>query len=164
MKNIIELSKEDFISNNILRKVSKIVEHDDPQITQDILELIQAFESSLISVGLSAPQIGIFKRIIVVNIKKDQNPDHIVMINPEIIQITGSKKIMKETCLSLPNFRGPVQRKDKVRVKYLGMEGNVKIEDYTGFMSRVIQHEIDHLLGVLYVDRMNSLSLLESVN
>ena len=164
MKNIIELNKTDFFSKNQLREKSTEVSFDDSNFRTYIDELTMAFMNNEISVGLAAPQIGIFKRIAIVNIDKKNNNNHLYLINPQIISLSGSKKTMKETCLSLPNFRGAVTRREKILLKYYDVSGNLIEEKYESFTSRVIQHEIDHLDGILYVDRMDNKEDLEEIN
>lgn len=81
------------------------------------------------------------------------------MINPKIVSETGSKKKMYEGCLSIGNIYGEVERRSKIKVKYHDLKGNDYTEDYTGILARVIQHEYDHLNGVLYTDKADLKSL-----
>src|SRR6056297_2869580 len=98
-------------------------------------------------VGLAAPQIGISKRIAVVDIREDNK---IVLINPEIIVEEG-KSVMKEGCLSIPGEIGDVVRSEKIKVKSLDRKGNEIEFEAEGFEARAIQHEIDHLNGILFI-------------
>lgn len=164
MKKIIELNKKDFFSENELRKKSEVLNFDDPTFNEIINELTEAFMNNPISVGLAMPQIGIFKRVAIVNIDKNNNPNHLYLINPEIVSLSGSKKTMKETCLSLPNYRGAVTRREKIVLKYYDLKGELNEAKFESFTSRVVQHEIDHLDGILYVDRMENKNDLEEIN
>jgi len=101
-------------------------------------------------VGLAAPQIGISKRIAVVDIREDNK---IVLINPEIIVEEG-KSVMKEGCLSIPGEIGDVVRSEKIKVKSLDRKGNEIEFEAEGFEARAIQHEIDHLNGILFIDKV----------
>jgi peptide deformylase len=101
-------------------------------------------------VGLAAPQVGMLKRIAVVDIRED-NP--IVLINPKIIEEEG-KAIMEEGCLSIPNRTGDVIRSRRIKVRSLDKEGNEVEFEAEGFEARAIQHEMDHLDGVLFIDKM----------
>ncbi len=143
---------------------SKVVNFPDPTLEVTIKELTETFMNNPISVGLASPRIGILKRIAVVNIDKSNNPNHLYLINPEVVSLSGSKKTMKETCLSLPNYRGPVTRREKISLKYYDLNGELKEAKFESFISRVIQHEIDHLDGILYVDRMENKGDLEVIN
>jgi len=105
-------------------------------------------------VGLAAPQVGILKRIAVVDIREG---NEIILINPEIIEEEG-KAIMEEGCLSVPDETGDVIRAEKIKVRSLNREGQ-KIEfEAEGFEARAVQHEIDHLNGVLFVDKIVKLA------
>ena len=101
-------------------------------------------------VGLAAPQVGILKRIAVVDI---QEGNKVVLINPEIIEAEG-KTIMEEGCLSIPGETGDVIRAEKIKVKSLNREGKEIEFEAEGFEARAILHEIDHLDGVLFVDKI----------
>ena len=101
-------------------------------------------------VGLAAPQVGILKRIAVVDIREDNK---IVLINPEIIEEEG-KAIMEEGCLSVPGETGDVIRSQKIKVQSLDRKGNEIKFEAEGFEARAIQHEIDHLNGILFVDKV----------
>lgn len=160
MGKIIELSKEEFFSDNILRRKSEQINFEDPDLSKMIKKLTDAFIINPVSVGLSLPQIGVFKRMAIVNINKNEDAN-LYLINPEIITFSGKRKAMKESCLSLPNFRGVVKRKDKILLRYHDLNGFLVERQYEGFISRVIQHEIDHLNGILYIDRMENKDDLE---
>jgi peptide deformylase len=101
--------------------------------------------------GLAAPQIGVNKRMVVID---TDNEHKFVMINPEITKATG-KEICEEGCLSLPGLREKVQRAVKITARFTDLEGK-QIEITTeGLLARAIQHELDHLEGVLFVDRIS---------
>ncbi|MGM0499285.1 MAG: peptide deformylase [Bacillota bacterium] len=101
-------------------------------------------------VGLAAPQVGILKRIAVVDIREGNK---VILINPEIIEEEG-KAIMEEGCLSIPGETGDVIRSQKIKVRSLNREGKVIEFEAEGFEARAIQHEMDHLDGVLFVDKI----------
>lgn len=166
MNKIIELEKKDFFDLDLdspLRKVSLPVESFDMKLLQTIENLKKAFYSLRISVGLSAPQIGINKRLFILNINKKENKD-LIVINPIIISNTGRKKSSYESCLSLPKIQGKVTRRDKLKLEYQDPEGKKQELNATGFLSRVILHEIDHLDGILFVDRLDQPKKIEPVN
>lgn len=110
-------------------------------------------------IGLAAPQVGVSKNLIVADIGTDENDREIpliVLINPEIISSENEIE-SEEGCLSLPDYRTNVKRAEKVFVRALNREGNpVEIEG-SGLLSRALQHEIDHLNGILLIDRISSI-------
>ncbi|MEW5763134.1 MAG: peptide deformylase, partial [Bacillota bacterium] len=99
-------------------------------------------------VGLAAPQIGVSKRLVVVDIGKGL----LELVNPEILWATGVER-GKEGCLSLPGLWGEVDRATEIEVRYLDRRGRELRFRATGFLARVLQHEIDHLDGILFIDR-----------
>ena len=111
-------------------------------------------------VGIAAPQVYISKRIIIVasraNPRYPDAPDMdaVVMVNPEITQMSDANCIGEEGCLSVPDARGDVVRAETISVKYLTLAGEPKHVTYHGFVARIVQHEVDHLDGILFVDRL----------
>ena len=166
MKKILELDKKDFFDKSIespLRKMSDPIVTFDEKLKEIIFQMKEVFYSYKISVGLAAPQIGINKRVIMVNLNKDQNDD-LILINPKIVSNTGKTKESYESCLSVPKFKGKVKRKDKVSIEYFDENGIINNLEASGFLCRVIQHEIDHINGVLFVDRIGVQSNLEKID
>ena len=108
-------------------------------------------------IGLAAPQIGISKRLTVIDISFQKNPaDRIVLINPEIVLKKG-KQVEEEGCLSLPEIRDRVVRSAEVTVRAQDAEGNPIEVSGTELLSRALQHEIDHLDGILFIFRLSRL-------
>ena len=111
-------------------------------------------------VGIAAPQVYVSKRVIIVasrpNLRYLDAPymDAIVMINPEITYLSEQQVLGQEGCLSVPEQRGEVARADEIRVKYFNIEGEAFEQTLTGFPARIVQHEVDHLNGILFVDRI----------
>lgn len=111
-------------------------------------------------VGIAAPQVFLSKRIIIVgsrpNARYPDAPemDAVLMINPEIIEQSSELCLGEEGCLSVPNARGQVSRAEWVKLRYYTMLGEYVEAEYHGFPARIVQHEIDHLDGVLFVDRI----------
>jgi peptide deformylase len=112
-------------------------------------------------VGLAAPQVGQAIRLFVVDTNTDDEdePAGIVkaFINPQIIEKYGDEWVMNEGCLSVPEIREDVVRPENIRIKYVDEDFNAHEETYSGFTARVIQHEYDHLEGVMFVDYLNPL-------
>lgn len=132
----------------ILRKKSKEIKEISNRIKillDDMIDTMNIAEG----VGLAAPQIGVLRRVIVIDI--GEGP--IKIINPEILEMEG-EVIDVEGCLSVPGRSGSVARPEKVKIKYLDIDGNENILEGTGLLARAICHEIDHLEGILYIDKM----------
>jgi peptide deformylase len=108
-------------------------------------------------IGLAAPQIGISKRLTVIDVSFQKNPaDKIVLINPEIVLKKG-KQVEEEGCLSLPEIRDRVVRSAEVTVRAQDAEGNLVEVSGTELLARALQHEIDHLDGILFIFRLSRL-------
>lgn len=137
------------IGDPVLRTKAKKID----KVTKKTNELIDNMFETMYAedgVGLAAPQIGMLKRIAVVDIREGNK---VILINPEIIEKEG-KAIMEEGCLSIPGETGDVIRAEKIKVKTLNRKGKEVIFRAEGFEARAIQHEIDHLDGVLFVDKI----------
>ncbi len=135
--------------DEILRKKSREVEKIDERILTLLDDMVDTmYEKD--GIGLAAPQIGILKRLVVIQVD-DENLYK--MINPKITKSSG-EDIDAEGCLSVPNRRGEVSRPTNVTVEYTDINGNLQTMDTEGLLARCICHEIDHLDGVLYIDKM----------
>ncbi|MDK2918322.1 MAG: peptide deformylase [Candidatus Petromonas sp.] len=132
----------------ILRKTSKTVEIIDDKIIKLIDDMVETMYNAD-GVGLAAPQVGILKRIIVI----DVGDGIIELINPEILEQSG-KQIDVEGCLSIPQVTGKVQRPKKVKVKGTDRNGKELIIEGEGLLARALYHEIDHLNGILFTDKI----------
>jgi peptide deformylase len=110
-------------------------------------------------IGLAAPQVGVSRRVIVVDVRGDdgEGVGPLKMANPELIAVGEEKASYDEGCLSLPNQFGLVERPAWIRVRYLDENNQQRELEATGLLATCIQHEIDHLDGVLFVDRMSAL-------
>ena len=109
-------------------------------------------------IGLAAPQIGELKRIVVMDLSKDGEPnDPIVMINPEILKYSDDTVTTEEGCLSIPEIYYDVERPAEVTVRYTDLDGKTVERDARDRLAICIQHELDHLDGVLYIDYLSRL-------
>ncbi|KQO68337.1 peptide deformylase [Methylobacterium sp. Leaf465] len=109
-------------------------------------------------VGLAAIQIGVPKRIVTIDTSKDENDRQPqVFLNPEIVWASEEKRIYDEGCLSIPEFYGEVERPDRVRVRFRDLDGTEQEIEADGLLATCIQHEIDHLDGVLFIDHLSKL-------
>ena len=146
------------IPNPLLRKKSvpiNIITKNEIDISKKIMKIMNGAPG----IGLAAPQIGILKRIITINIRESENEKSLnySLFNPEIISYSKNMVMMEEGCLSVPKQFAEIERPEKIYFKYVN-EKNIKIEkEATGSESRVIQHEIDHLEGKLFIDYLSSL-------
>jgi len=134
----------------ILRKRADKIEKISPAIIQLGKDMIAAMERSVPEgVGLAGPQVGVPKRIIVVQTEKGP----MIFINPEILKENKEKEIMEEGCLSFPGFSLKIKRPKKIDLEYVGINGEKEKIKAEGILARIFQHEIDHLDGVLIIDR-----------
>jgi len=142
-----------------LKQISETVTEIDKQILAFIHELEQTRQAGPGAVGIAAPQVDVFKQIVIVDVSKMKKPvdnhGHMIMINPEITEWDGMN-MGREGCLSVPDFTGNVIRAEKIKVKYTDETGNKHEIESSGFEARAIQHEIDHLDGLLFLDRLVS--------
>jgi peptide deformylase len=140
-----------FIGDPILRRETEPVKVFDQSLKDFTKSMIKTMHKED-GIGLAAPQIGYSKKVLVVDISgihEDEKPR--VFINPEIIHTSG-EAIVEEGCLSIPEVREDVERPEKIKLKYSDENGDSFEEEYDEWMARVLQHEIDHLNGVLFVD------------
>jgi len=107
-------------------------------------------------VGLAAPQVGVSKRIAVINPEPDNDKTLIRMINPRIVSTSDETETMEEGCLSIPGIRADVVRAKALEVVYQDENGKEHKLEAGGLLARIIQHEVDHLNGVLFIDRLST--------
>lgn len=128
--------------------------------TQQLInDLIDTMFAHKIAVGLAAPQLGVNLRIAVVCPSREPSQT-IVICNPAVLSSSGKKDKKKESCMSLPNYAGVVERRDKLSLSFLDRNGRETTLHADGFLARVLSHEIDHLDGTLYVDRIGGVDKL----
>lgn len=141
----------------ILKQKAVPVEQVDDELRKLLDDMLETMYDAP-GVGLAAPQIGVSKRIVVIDAAMDdEEPAPMYFINPEIVWRSEEKKICEEGCLSVPEMRAEVERPDSVRVKYLDYNGKACEILAEEFLAVVVQHELDHLDGVLYIDRISRL-------
>lgn len=144
----------------VLKRVAKPIEKgsvDLQKLSEDMFETM--YESH--GVGLAAPQIGMSIRIFVVDggpLDEEKLVDFKkVFVNPTIVEESGQEWAFEEGCLSIPTIRADVYRKEKLKIHYFDTEWNEFTEEYDGLAARIIQHEYDHLEGVLFTDKLSSM-------
>jgi peptide deformylase len=158
------------VAEGITMGIRKIIKYGDPvlstsaepvrTIDQQILELVRDMVETMHSapgIGLAAPQVNVGKRVITVDVSVgEREEDLIILINPELLSQEG-EVIMEEGCLSVPDIRERVARPVKVVVRGLDLEGKEKIYQAQGQLARVFCHEIDHINGRLFIERLSPL-------
>lgn len=133
----------------VLRKVAKPVTTITPKWEKLLDDMADTLYHTDDGAALAAPQVGILRRVIVMH-----GPEGLIeLINPEIVEESG-EQIGPEACLSFPGYFGIVKRANRVRVKYSDRKGNTAYMEEEGFFARGLQHEIDHLNGVLFIDHV----------
>ena len=141
----------------ILRKESEPVEKVDDQLRRlldDMLETMYAAPG----IGLAAVQVGILKRLIVIDISKDkEKKDPLFLINPKIISKSKQTSTYEEGCLSLPGHFAEIERPAECQINFIDYNGKKKEIKANGLLSTCIQHEVDHLNGVLFIDYLSKL-------
>jgi peptide deformylase len=145
----------------VLKTVCAPVDALDASIDALAQDLIDTMLAAGHSVGVAAPQIGVTRRVVVVDVSKsklgrDNNHGLLVMINPEILEREG-QETMREGCMSVPDYTGNVTRAESIVVQFLDRAGREQVIRAGGFEAVAIQHELDHLDGLLFLDRVSSL-------
>ncbi len=124
------------------------------RLMDDMLETMHAANG----IGLAAPQVGDKRRVIVVDVAgEDAEPDPVQMANPELLWVSDEMHNQEEGCLSLPEHYAEVERHDAIRVRYLDYGGESREREVDGVLATCIQHEMDHLEGILFVDHISFL-------
>ncbi len=153
------------IPNPKLKRVSEPVTEVDGSVRRILDDMMDTMYDAN-GIGLAAPQIGIAKRLVVIDVSHDiedddgnvmrgRNPQY--FINPEIIESSSDAEPYDEGCLSVPGEYAEVCRPSEVTVKYIDRSGREQVEHMTGLLARCIQHEIDHLNGVVFIDRISKM-------
>jgi peptide deformylase len=153
-----------YLGDRVLRQSAKRIAKVDDELRQLVREMLQTMYSSQ-GIGLAAPQVAVNKQLIVVDCEPDNpaNPP-LVLINPQIKSVSRDSCVIEEGCLSIPGVFLEVVRPKVVEVNFKDEYGRPRKIKASGLLSRVIQHEMDHLNGVLFVDRVqNSLALTEEL-
>ncbi|MDD2733761.1 MAG: peptide deformylase [Desulfuromonadaceae bacterium] len=145
----------------VLKKLCHRVEHIDNAIRNLVQDLIDTMHDGPGSVGVAASQIGVTLRVCVVDVSrnrhgKENNHGLLCMINPEIMSRSGSAT-MREGCMSVPDYTGDVDRATEIVLQFSEPDGTVREFTASGFEAVAIQHEMDHLDGVLFLDRVTSI-------
>jgi len=140
-----------------LKITAKAVEKVDGAVRRLMDDMLETMYSAN-GIGLAAPQVGDHRRVIVVDIaREDEDPKPVCLANPELVWVSDDDNTHEEGCLSLPEHFAEVVRPGAIRVRYLDKENEIREMEVDGMLATCIQHEMDHLDGVLFVDHISSL-------
>lgn len=150
------------LGNKVLREECKIVNDINTDETQSIIKHLKSTFEELNSIGMAANQIGFTERILIFQSRKGlafpQAPKipPLLLINPIIVESSEEQILDWDGCLSIPGLRGLVKRAKWIKIEYQNLQGDIINSKYDGLPARVVQHEIDHLDGILFIDRLSS--------
>jgi peptide deformylase len=145
------------IPDPVLRKKAAPIERVDAALLQLAQDLLATMYNAP-GIGLAAPQVGILRRLIVMDPSRDVEPKQpLIMVNPVILEPGNEMRTHEEGCLSIPEFTAEIERPASARVSYIDEEGKSREKTLEGIWSTLVQHEIDHLNGVLFIDYLSRL-------
>jgi len=142
------------LGSPVLRKRAQAVPQVDDAVRRLVDDLFETMRAAK-GVGLAAPQVGVSQRVAVVDVG-EEFPPPLVLINPRIVEASGEPEVAEEGCLSIPEIFGEVDRSPSVALEALDRDGKPYRVTVTGFKARAVQHEIDHLDGILFLDRLSA--------
>lgn len=140
----------------LLRETSKAVETIDADLQRLIDDMLETMYAAP-GVGLAAIQVGVPRRLLVLDVEGDEKRQPIAMINPEILTLGPDKRVYEEGCLSIPDVRIEIERPSTLRLRYTDRDGRTVERDADGLLATAIQHELDHLDGKLIIDFLSRL-------
>ena len=142
----------------LLKQVSAPVERVDDDLRKLLDDMLETMYDAP-GLGLAGIQVAVPRRVLVIDIVKDeeQPPDPIFMINPEILHLGDDIRIHEEGCLSIPEVYAEIERPTPIQIKYLDRDGKPHEDQFDGLLATVIQHEVDHLDGRLFIDYLSRL-------
>ncbi|MFN7010284.1 MAG: peptide deformylase [Allorhizobium sp.] len=141
----------------LLRQVSTPIERVDAELQKLADDMLETMYDAP-GIGLAAIQVGIARRLLVIDLSKEgEEKQPLVVINPEIIKSSDARSVYEEGCLSIPDYYAEVERPAQVTVKSIDREGKEQVIEADGLLATCLQHEIDHLNGVLFIDHISRL-------
>lgn len=141
----------------LLRQHSKPVEQVDAEILRLADDMLETMYDAP-GIGLAAIQIGVARRMLVIDVsREDEDRAPVVFINPEIVKVSDDVSTYEEGCLSIPDYYAEVERPAALTVEYIGRDGKKQTVEADGLLATCLQHEIDHLNGVLFIDHISRL-------
>ena len=140
-----------------LKKISKPVERVDAEIVKLMDDMLETMYQAP-GIGLAAPQLGVLKRVIVVDIQREGvQTGPLCMANPEIVDVSEEDASYEEGCLSVPEHYAEVSRPRWVKIRYLDKDNEIRTMEAEGLVATCLQHEMDHLDGILFIDKISAL-------
>jgi peptide deformylase len=164
IRALIQLTETELPDSAALRRPTRPVDEFGERLQEVVTDLIDTLHAHRVAVGLAAPQIGVDLSVAVIQLGRGEAAELLVICNPVIETATGKKDKKIESCMSLPGYGGEVERREKVKFRYQTAHGIWETREAKGFLARVVAHEIDHLNGILYVDRMRDPLTLRRVD
>lgn len=141
----------------LLRQVSTPIERVDADLQKLADDMLETMYDAP-GIGLAAIQVGIARRLLVIDVSKEgEEKQPLVIINPEIIKSSDARSVYEEGCLSIPDYYAEVERSAQVTVKSIDRDGKEQVIEADGLLATCLQHEIDHLNGVLFIDHISRL-------
>ena len=157
MGNVMTIKPLIILPDPLLRQASKPIERIDietQRLADDMLETMYDAPG----IGLAAVQIGVARRMLVIDVSREgEEKQPLVFINPEIVTWSDDRSVYEEGCLSIPDYYAEVERPARVTVKHLDRDGKEQLTEAEGLLATCVQHEIDHLNGVLFIDYISRL-------
>ena len=138
--------------DEILRKHCREVKEITPRLRETLQDMLETMRESY-GVGIAGPQVGVMRRIFVAQPDPEDEERVFFMINPVMLEMSEEKEMGPEGCLSVPDMVGDVERSVRIRMEATDINGNRNTYEFEGFDARVMQHEYDHLDGILYTDK-----------
>ena len=146
-----------YIPDPRLRAIADPVETIDDDLKAVVKDMFATMYDAP-GIGLAGPQIGLMKRVIVMDVAgKEEDPNPIAMINPEILWRSEETRVHEEGCLSIPEYYEEVERPDRIQIRFTTPEGETVEREADGVLSTCMQHEVDHLDGKLFIDYLSRL-------
>ncbi|MBY5820485.1 peptide deformylase [Rhizobium leguminosarum] len=140
----------------VLREKSTEIEEINDEIKKLAADMLETMHESK-GVGLAAVQVGVAKRLIVIDIpKQDEERTPMVLVNPEILASSEKRSFFREGCLSIPGIMADIDRPSEVTIQYKDLDGTRRVINASGVLATCLQHEIDHLNGVLFTDYLET--------
>ena len=141
----------------ILRQVSRPIETIDGEVKKLADDMLETMYDAP-GIGLAAIQIGVARRMLVLDVSKEgEDKKPLVFINPEVVSASDTRSVYEEGCLSIPDYYAEVERPAVITVKHLDRDGKEQLTEADGLLATCLQHEIDHLNGVLFIDHISKL-------
>jgi peptide deformylase len=157
MGNTMTIKPLIILPDPLLRQVSKPIERVDSDLQRLADDMLDTMYDAP-GIGLAAVQIGVPRRMLVIDVSREgEEKQPLVVINPEIIKSSDERSVYEEGCLSIPDYYAEVERPATVSIKYLDRDGKEQMVEADSLLATCLQHEIDHLNGVLFIDHISRL-------